>query len=143
MIYNQNICFLFIYVNLLFHINFLWIMWITLCITQISRFFNLSKMWITFTPFFALSTFFPIIRHALCNLLFVRFYSTFFYKTKELQFCKLPKTIALYCLTTQTIYREGIFVPKPPRSPRLRLQLRPGGDFWYVYHLLQRFPVHW
>ena len=64
-------------------------------------------------------------------------------KTKELQFCKLPKTIALYCLTTQTIYREGIFVPKPPRSPHPRLQLRPDEDFWYEYRLLQRFPTHW
>ena len=90
-IINQNICFLFIYVNLLFHINFLWIMWITLCITQISRFFNLSKMWITFTPFFALSTFSPIIRQALCNLLFVRFYSTFFSKQKSYSSVKLQK----------------------------------------------------
>ena len=72
-IINQNICFLFIYVNHLFHIDSLWI------------------MWITFTPFFALSTFSPIIRQALCNLLFVRFYSTFFSKQKSYSSVKLQK----------------------------------------------------
>lgn len=78
------------------------------------------------------------VQFAICSILF-----DFFCKTKELQFCKLPKTITLYCLTTQTIYREGIFVPKPPRSPHPRLQLRPDEDFWYGYRLLQRFPAHW
>ena len=76
---------------------FWWIMWITLCITQIQLDFpTFLRMWKTFAPFFALSTFFPIIRHrfvqfAICSILF-----DFFCKTRELQFCKSPKTIALY-----------------------------------------------
>ena len=32
-IINQNICFLSFYVNQVFHMLFMWIMWITLCIT--------------------------------------------------------------------------------------------------------------
>ncbi len=80
---TKTFVFYLIYVNLLFHIDFLWIMWITLCITQIYRFFNLSKMWITFTPFFALSTFSPFIRQPLCNLLNIPFSSTIFAKRKR------------------------------------------------------------
>lgn len=94
----QNICFFFPYVNRVFHTYQMWIMWITLCITQISRFFNLSKMWITFTPFFALSTFSPFIRQPLCNLLNTPLSSTIFAKRKELQFYKLRRTITLSVL---------------------------------------------
>ena len=57
-IIDQNICFFSFYVNLVFHIQFLWIMWITLCITQFPRKFRHFEMWITFAPKSTLSTFF-------------------------------------------------------------------------------------
>ena len=75
-IIDQNICFFSFYVNLVFHIQFLWIMWITLCITQFSSKINHSEMWITFAPKSTLSTFSDKFC-AICQMVdFVRFSST-------------------------------------------------------------------
>ena len=75
-IIDQNICFFLFYVNLVFHILFWWIMWITLCITQFSSKINLLWMWITFAPKSTLSTFFDKFC-AICQMGdFVRFSST-------------------------------------------------------------------
>lgn len=58
MIFHQNIRFLYSYVNLSIHIFFMWIKWITLCITRFYKVFHLFKMWKTFVLKFVQSTFF-------------------------------------------------------------------------------------
>ena len=57
MIYNQNICFFFFYVNQVIHILSMWTMWIILCITLFFKVFYIFKKWKTFAPIFIQSTF--------------------------------------------------------------------------------------
>jgi ABC-type amino acid transport system permease subunit len=68
MSFNQNIRFLFFYVNQLIHTLSMWIMWKTLCITLFSGIFRVSHMWITFC--ISICTI-HIFRQSLCILLIV------------------------------------------------------------------------
>ena len=90
-IIDQNICFFSFYVNLVFHIQFLWIMWITLCITQFSSKINHSEMWITFAPKSTLSTF-------------------------PDKFCAICQTTDFYCFSSSKLLSHIFFVSAIPHS---------------------------
>lgn len=71
-IFTENLWNQIFYVNHLFHAYFLWIKWITLCISLFLAIFRYSQMWIT-----SLSMLigFDSFRQTLCNLPFFRFFS--------------------------------------------------------------------